>query len=171
LNRALGLKTELTGSTWTNESNVLGSKLIETLGWHDDADAPNGGSTWLGAEHPSEISLLHFSSTKSLQSYSFAKRLKTFTMSALRASPTVWQLGLAFLFFAKNLKFSYPTVWQLGLAFLSTWQTPVVSAHICARSVRLAIDSARYSGAISPPRARSFPSRAAGFVSRETPGL
>jgi hypothetical protein len=49
LNRALGLKTELTGSTWTNESNVSGSKLIETLfflhqlietlGWHDDADA------------------------------------------------------------------------------------------------------------------------------------
>jgi len=92
-------------------------------------------------------------------------------MVSLRASPTVWQLGLAFLFFAKNLKFSYPTVWQLGLAFLSTWQTPVVSAHICARSVRLAIDSARYSRTISPPRAKSFPSRAAGFVSRETPGL
>jgi len=101
----------------------------------------------------------------------WAHRTTSCSIWLLRASPTVWQLGLAFLFFAKNLKFSYPTVWQLGLAFLSTWQTPVVSAHICARSVRLAIDSARYSRAISPPRARSFPSRAAGFVSRETPGL
>jgi hypothetical protein len=55
----------------------------------------------------------------------------------LRATPTVWQLPLAFLVFSKILKIMYPTVWQLPLAFLSTWHSPVVSAHICALAVRL----------------------------------
>ena len=32
-----------------------------------------------------------------------------------RATPTVLQIDLIFLFFAKTFKISYPTVWQLGL--------------------------------------------------------
>jgi hypothetical protein len=56
----------------------------------------------------------------------------------LRATPTVWQLPLAFLVFSKILKIMYPTVWQLPLAFLSTWHSPVArSFPPCALLPRL----------------------------------
>jgi hypothetical protein len=39
---------------------------------------------------------------------------------SIRATPTVLQMGFAFLFLQKNLQNSYPTVWQMGFAFLLT---------------------------------------------------
>jgi hypothetical protein len=38
-----------------------------------------------------------------------------------RASPTVLQIGFAFMCLQKNLKNTYPTVWHLDFAILLTW--------------------------------------------------
>jgi len=56
----------------------------------------------------------------------------------VRATPTILQIGLAFLFFAKTLKISYPTVWQLGLAFIASWQILLLSWHLCTPRIGLA---------------------------------
>jgi hypothetical protein len=78
----------------------------------------------------------------------------------LRATPTVLQMGFAFLFLQKKKKLqnSYPMVWQMGFAFLLTWQNPEMNWHICKLAIGLAFYLTRYSRVRSslPRRQVSF---------------
>jgi hypothetical protein len=55
----------------------------------------------------------------------------------IRATPTVLQMGFAFLFLQKTLQNSYPMVWQMSFAFLLTWQNHGMDWHICKLAIGL----------------------------------
>jgi hypothetical protein len=72
-------------------------------------------------------------------------------------TPTVLQIGFAFLFLQKSLQNSYPTVWQMGFAFLLTWQNPGMDWHICKLVIGLAFRLTHYSRVRSSlPRRQVF---------------
>ena len=61
----------------------------------------------------------------------------------LRASPTVLQIGFAFMYLQKSLKNTYPMVFHLDFAILLTWQKEGKDWHICQACSHLALENWR----------------------------
>jgi len=61
----------------------------------------------------------------------------------VRPSPTVLQIGFAFIYLQKSLKNTYPTAWHLDFAILLTWQKEGKNWHICQAFSHLALGNWR----------------------------